>query len=492
MRAMPKPRTLLLLAVVASVALAGVGRVYWKSLRAGRAAAEMASRAQQELSQQRIEAAFLHFQTLAELHPEDPAAWLGLARVYFAASMPWAGETAATRAIETAAAPGAEALLLRAQLRERLHRRYSAALDANAALKANPANAEARALLARLDALAPLPPAAPQAHEKFWPGKLADAVRRLPQLLQHQDWDGAGKLAADAERDYPATMIGPWLAGIGLYARGRFPEAEVQLRRALAFAPRSSRVATNLAGAWAKQKGPLYAAEQLLKLQESDPGFVVPLDIAATAYLEARQPAGAENALRRGVAVEGAAPQAFLQLANYFRSLDRPAEALRACVDGLAHAPLSLELLLCRADLQASLGQDALAVAGYEEILKARPDAMPARVALARLYIKREDEASRARAFALVSDLKNDAPGDANALDAVGWVLARQGDLREARNWLAVAAQMSPEEPSIRYHYGFVLAQLHEREAAKRELQAALALGRFSESPEAQKLLRDL
>jgi tetratricopeptide (TPR) repeat protein len=410
--------------------------------------------------------------------------------VYAAAEMPWAAEPAATRALELA--PDPAVLWLRAQLREKLSRNFSAALDARRFLAASPDNAEAKALLARVTAAARAVPQLAPMREKFWPGRLAEYVHQLPVNIQRRDLAGAAKLAANAERDYPGTMLGPWLAGILEYSQGKFPLAETELRRALAAAPRSSRVATNLAGAWAKQQGPLYAAEQLLKLHENDPGFVIPLDIAATAYLEARQPAQAEAALRRGLKGKNPSPQAFLQLSNYFRGLDRPAEALRACEDGLKSAPESLDLSLCRAQAQEALAQDDAAIAAYDAILQARPDARAARIALVRLLAVREDDASHQRAAELTHELRNDAPDDPAALDAVGWVLARQKDTRQARGWLALAAHGAPDDAAIRYHHAAVLAQLHEKDAARREVEAALALGAFSERAQAMALLRSL
>ena len=487
MRAMRKNRVLAVLGVL--IVAAAFAPWAWRSHQTQRHAQDLAARlaSAQKLDPTNVESAFLAFETLVELDPSNAAAWSGLARAWRDAKMPWAAEGAATHAVELA--PSAETLLLRAQVREQLGRNFSAALDARRALELAPASAEAKDLLQRADS-APLsgPHLAPP-REKFWPGRLLEYVRQVPREIQKQDWEAAGKLAIAAERDYPGTMIGPWLGGIVRYAHGQFVDAEAELKRALALAPRSSRVATNLAGAWAKQKGPAYAAGELLKLHEADPGFLVPLDIAATAYLQLHQPADAEAALRRGLAVKDPAPQAFLQLASFFRALDRAADAQKVCDDGLARAPQDLALQLCRAEVIAPFAPEQ-AISAYDSVLRQRPDAVAARVALTRLYARRPDDASVQRASELAAELRRDSPDDGAALDAVGWVLARQKSWREARQWLALAAQDAPDDPSIRYHHAAALNALGERDAARREAQAAVALGQFPERPEALALSR--
>ena len=511
-------------AVMVLAAAAGYGVRHWSNLQADRhfraatsllesaaveparaelrAALERAPRhcaarhalAELELAQGRVEAAFLEFQSLAELCPAETGGWSGLARTWFAAGMPASAEDAATRAIELQRAqPAAEAFLLRARIRATMGRHYGAAIDAGRALALAPGNAEATSLAGA--SVAPLrePPEAAPVADRFWPGQLAVLVKSVMQHIQQRNWAAAREAADIAGRDYPRTMLAPWLAGVIAYAHGQFSDAERQLRIALAFAPRSSRVATNLAGAWAKQQGPEFAARQLLELQRADPEFLVPLDIAATAFLELRQPAKAQQALERALALATPPPKAFLQLASFYRDLDRTPDALRICDQGLQRWPGDAELGLCRAQLQALSGDAAAAAGSYEELLAARPDAWAPRVALASLLARRDDAASRARALKLARSLQADGPGDAEAFDAIGWALLRSGDARAARPWLAAAARAQPADPALRYHFGAALAQLKEKSMARNELQAATAAtAPFAERPDAQRLLNEL
>ncbi|HUR41437.1 MAG TPA: tetratricopeptide repeat protein [Verrucomicrobiae bacterium] len=482
--------------VAAGLAAAGWGAARWQSAQAQQRLQSRFDRADAALAAQHLEAAFLEFQALAELQPAEPRAWRGLAQTWLAAGMPASAENAATRVIELQRArPLAADYLLRARSRTVLGRNHGAAFDAKRAFALEPGNVEA-AQIAQAAARAPPatqppPPVAPV--DAFWPPRLAAVVREVVQRLQRQDWSGAREVADAAERDHPDAMIGPWLAGIVAYAHGQYGDAETRLQLARLRAPRSSRVATNLAGAWAKQQGPAYAAQRLLELHERDPGFLVPLDIAATAYLELRQPAQAQQALERGIAAGDAPALAYLQLAQFHRALDRPAEALRACEDGLARWPVDAALGLCRAQALAASGDTASAVTEYEALLAQRPDALEARIDLARLLAAREDSASLARALQLARSLQADAPAGAEAFDAIGWTLLRSGDASAARPWLEAAAQAAPSTPTLRYHHGVALARLGQRAAARAELRAALETsGPYAERPDAQRLLNSL
>jgi tetratricopeptide (TPR) repeat protein len=102
-----------------------------------------------ELAAGNWELAFLEFQSLTEMHPEDPDGWIGLANLMVQKSG-WleAPEAALDKAI-TAAPRRADARLLRGDIRFRLGRYYGSWLDARAATADAPKDAAAWALLVR-------------------------------------------------------------------------------------------------------------------------------------------------------------------------------------------------------------------------------------------------------------------------------------------------------------------------------------------------------
>ena len=94
------------------------------------------------------ELAFLEFQSLTELQPENPNGWIGLADIMVKSGLLETPETALDKAI--AAAPKrADAHSLRAAIRFRLGRYHGAHLDAQAAVAEAPKDAASWGLLVR-------------------------------------------------------------------------------------------------------------------------------------------------------------------------------------------------------------------------------------------------------------------------------------------------------------------------------------------------------
>ncbi|AWI78435.1 hypothetical protein CEW87_03145 [Parazoarcus communis] len=83
------------------------------------------------------------------------------------------------------------------------------------------------------------------------------------------------------------------------------------------------------------------------------------------------------------------------------------------------------------------------------------------------------------------------APESGNARDTLGWALARERRFDEALPHLREARLRMPDSADIKWHLGYVLAQIGKQAEARRELESALANGRvFDGEPEARELLR--
>jgi predicted Zn-dependent protease len=229
-----------------------------------------------------------------------------------------------------------------------------------------------------------------------------------------------------------------------------------------------------------------------MKLAERDPGLASARYMAARAYVESRDPIKAEEALRRGIALQTDSPVPYQHLADYYFGLDRAAEALEIGQQGLERFPQALDLRLMLAQITAALGRSADAIRFYEEILSRRPDLDLARYRLATLLSSQEGEASRRRFLQVVRELENDKPSDPLLLDALGWVLYRAQDTRRARELLEAAVKGAPDEPSLHFHLAALYAQEKMKDRAREELKAALDSRRpFAERLDAMRLLRE-
>src|SRR5262249_8351442 len=101
---------------------------------------------------------------------------------------------------------------------------------------------------------------------EHWPGRLAQ-MRQAPRLgLRQQDWAGAEGIVDSVRRKYPGTAFAAFVQGILELARGRTEEARKQLVASLAASPRSPVVLTALSKAWSREKGAVFAGDQLMRV----------------------------------------------------------------------------------------------------------------------------------------------------------------------------------------------------------------------------------
>jgi len=327
-----------------------------------------------------------------------------------------------------------------------------------------------------------------------WPGRLAQMRQALELQLRQQNWTEAQRIVESARRRYPDTPFGPWLAGILELARGNADEAEKYLSEALAAAPRSPIVIVGLAKTWSRKKGAAFAGEQLMRLAERDPQLAFARYMAAQAYVDGRHPVQAEAALRRGIDLQPDSPVPYQHLADYYLELDRTAEALGICQQGLDRFPQDLDLQMMLAQISARLGKTNEAIRIYEDILSRRPDLDLVDYKLAMLLASQDkDEASWQRALEIVRRLRADMPADPLLLDTLGWVHYRAQDTRRARGLLEAAVRGAPDEPSVHFHLAAVYARQKKMDLAREELKAALDSNRpFPERLDALRLLREI
>jgi predicted Zn-dependent protease len=488
-----------------------------------------------ELGRGRLEEAFLQFQALSELEPENPAGWDGLARVRMAAGQP----DAALAALDSllGVAPDRVARRLdRAELRLERQRFRGAGLDAEAVLKSDPRSARAWAVLARSTAVmkgraagvevaeralrqvgpdprlpevlaaartAPEQPARPPLQldpdlaerTEFWPGALGTAIREFLGRLERKDWPGAEQLVAAARRNHPTTFLGPWMEALLAVSRQQYDAAERLLNEALRASPRAHRPISNLITLWTSRSGVLTTGERLEAMGRADPGFQYPLPIAAHAYLEADQPARAEATARLGLAAVPPSPVPARDLVDLYLDLDRSSDALAACEQGLGRFPGDPGLLLRQARAYALLGDRARALEAYQRFVDRWPDASRAVAELAVLLEEtRDDATSHARALELVRGLEFDGPLDPAVAGSMGRVYARSGaDPERAQQLLELAVRGAPDDPALHYLLAVARKANGNREQAAAELHTALGLGRpFPEEAEARRMLREL
>jgi tetratricopeptide (TPR) repeat protein len=326
-----------------------------------------------------------------------------------------------------------------------------------------------------------------------WPGRLAQMRQALEVQLRQQNWTEAQRIVESARRTYPDTAFGPWLAGILELARGNADGAEKYLYEAMAAAPRSPMILLGMAKTWSRKKGAAFAGDELVRLAERDPAFAFARYLAARAYIDARNPAQAEATLRRGLELQRDSAVPYLHLADYYLELDRAAEALDVCQQGLERFPQNLDLQTMLAQISAGLGKTDNAMRTYEDILSRAPglDLVVYKLAML-LALQDNDEPIRARSMQIMQHLQADMPSDPVLLDTLGWLHFRAQDTRRARELLEAAVRGAPENPTFHFHLATVYAREKKHDLARNQLKSALeSNSSFPERLEALRLLRE-
>lgn len=131
-------------------------------------------------------------------------------------------------------------------------------------------------------------------------------------------------------------------------------------------------------------------------------------------------------------------------------------------------------------------GQDKQAIEQYQITLQDTPGNLLALNNLAWLYHRQKDP----RALTLAEQAYKMQPDAAFITDTLGWILLEQGKTARALELLQKAVSLAPKNPEIGYHYAVALAKSGDKQKARKQLAAVLALKQaFPQQQEARALL---
>lgn len=281
--------------------------------------------------------------------------------------------------------------------------------------------------------------------------------------------------------------------------------AQVRLALALIAGKQSASARDALKKALLLQPGHLGALDAQLKLDMADKRLDDALGVARQMQaLHPRQALGFQREgdielSRRGYAAATRAYQAALdrgaggagaiRLHRAQMLSGQPAAADERLASWLGQHPDDATARTYFAERLTSAGRTRDAIALYETVIRLAPDDAIARNNLASLYQQTGDP----RALATAEQALARAPKHPGILDTLGWILVERGQTARALPLLAQAATAAPRVATIRYHHGVALARAGKNDAARREIQAALAADpAFAEADAARALLKTL
>jgi len=285
--------------------------------------------------------------------------------------------------------------------------------------------------------------------------------------------------------------VGAFQLGRILQAQRKYPESVDAYRVALDGAPNSAVALEGLVFSLIRS-GDVEEAKEILESKiAQDPGEIASRYLLGNILAEEGD-AQAARALYEEVLVR--TPQfanGYLAVARtYTGNPDSQAAVYRR---GLAAIPGNAELGILLGTIYEESAEYEQAIALYDQVLEANPDAAFIRNNLAATLLdRREDAASYERALELARGFAQNR--NPVFLDTLGWAHYRAGDAENAVRYLerAVANEQAATTSIVHYHLGMAYAASDNIVGARQELTRALEMGEFEWSEQARSALSAL
>lgn len=190
-------------------------------------------------------------------------------------------------------------------------------------------------------------------------------------------------------------------------------------------------------------------------------------------YTHQRQ-ARALVAYQRAVTLEPDFLPAASALGHFYARRRLTTQTFSVIDAALAQSPRNPELLLLGAEVASELRDYQQARQHLERLLQLTPDYPPALAHLARL--EAESGGDLGAAQKLAERAQASAPGNADVLDALGWVSHLSLDHARAVEHLKASVSIDPSDPRSQYHLATAALAQGDVALAKRSLELAFTL----------------
>jgi len=306
--------------------------------------------------------------------------------------------------------------------------------------------------------------------------------------LARGDVEAARPPLVAMRRDRPNDPEFLYLQGELHIQEGRRSEARQVLSKALQLEPKSLVTATALIRLDLADKNVAGARTRADQVVAQFPKSTPALLLAARTYATSGDFSRAESLVRQAIDVDPAKPDAYGMLANLYVAQGRMSDALKQFQDAAAREPESVGVQTMIATLLTRMGRRDEAKAAYRQALTIDRDNAVAANNLAFLYA--EDSENLEVALQLAETAKRLLPGDADAIDTVGWVYYKKRMPTYAVSELLVSARKEPQNAAYQYHLGLAYAQGGDTKEARSTLERALSMDpKSSLAGEAQRAL---
>lgn len=293
-----------------------------------------------------------------------------------------------------------------------------------------------------------------------------------------KNWKQAHAVAERLKIALPESPLGFHYDGLVYQAEDKPDASLAQFESALALAPDAIQPLSQLIRSHLAMGKRELAQKRLAEAIEQDPDNFVAHNLSGELLLAGREPAQAQAAFERAIAINSGIDVFYRNLAAAKLALGEEDAALATLEKGIEATGGSALLVTALAGQLEANGKLDEAIAQYEKVLEENPDSDLALNNLAMLLVEyREGDEAVARARELVERIS--ARNNPAFLDTQGWVAYKGGDASRAVELLEKAAAVLPDTPMVQYHLG--MAYL----LAGNEVQARASLARSLEGEQA-------
>jgi cellulose synthase operon protein C len=321
------------------------------------------------------------------------------------------------------------------------------------------------------------------------------AMKLLAQArLNKGDWAGAQKVADDLRKVGDKNKSAEQVMGMVYALKKNYAESISSFKRAFEAAPSEVQPIVALVRTYLQAGKTNEALAFLGAVVKAAPGNVNARLLQGQVYASRNDVAAASQSFQAVIETQPKNPLGYVSLANLHMGAGRHAEAAKVVAQGLAAVPDDFSLRMAEAGAHELAGRYEEAIQRYEKLLKERPNADVVANNLASLLSDhRTDKASLSRAQELAQRFKRaDTP---QFKDTLAWVNHKLGKSDVAVALLEDATKQMPEFAVFRYHLGMSYLAQNKKDAARKELEKALALGGakgFAEAEQVKQALKKL
>lgn len=252
----------------------------------------------------------------------------------------------------------------------------------------------------------------------------------------------------------------------------KYKEAVSKLEETLSMAPESDKVRFYLAALFEEIKNPEKALKYFQEVPPESSFFSESAIHAAYLLKQKGNLSAASDVLDKALELKPENPQMF---ALYAAIMDARGEHEKAMVrlnQGLERFPEQTQLLFYYGTISDKLGKKDVMLKSMRRVIELDPKNTQAINYLA--YTFAEDAANLSEAESLARRAHQLAPEDPFIMDTLGWVLYKQGRIKEAITWLESAQSQQPSESIIADHLGDAYVQHRLPQKAKQMYEQAI------------------